>query len=177
MKNHKKDLQGVKSTLRTVEGLLEIGLLALLYYVVWRQGYEKGVFPAYHGNGKYVLAGVYALLCVALFWNFEGFRFGYLKTTDVLVSQCIALVIINFITYWQLCLIANVMISPLPILTLMVIDAAIALVCSFLYNLLYHRIYPPKNMVMIFGNDNAIDLKFKMDTRSDKYRITKLINS
>jgi len=32
-------------------------------------------------------------------------------------------------------------------------------------------------MVMIFGNDNAIDLKFKMDKRSDKYRITKLISA
>ena len=169
---------GMKRTIRVTEGLLEVLILSVAYYFVWRYGYERSDgFPAYYGNGKYVLAGVYGILVIMLFLNFEGFKFGYLKTIESFASQLIALFIVNFITYLQLCLIANVMISPLPILTLMVIDAAIALVCSFLYNLLYHRIYPPKNMVMIFGNDNAIDLKFKMDTRSDKYRITKLIST
>ena len=175
MKQHKKELLGVKSAIRTVEGLAEICLLTLLYYVVWRGGYEDGVFPSYHGNGKYVLAGVYALLCVVLFWNFDGFRFGYLKTTDVLISQCIALTIINFITYWQLCLIANEVVTPMPMLALTVLDFAVALVCAYVFAKIYHKLYVPKNMVMIYGSDNAVTLKVKMDTRSDKYRITRLI--
>ena len=165
----------MKSTIRTMEGLVEIGLLALLYYVVWRQGYEEGIFPSYHGNGKYVLTGVYALLSIVLFWNFEGFRFGYLKTTDVLVSQCIALVIINFITYWQLCLIANVVVTPMPMLVLTAFDFVVSLACSYVFAKIYHYLYVPKNMVMIYGSDNAVTLKVKMDTRSDKYRITRLI--
>jgi exopolysaccharide biosynthesis polyprenyl glycosylphosphotransferase len=174
----KNTFDGMKRTIRITEGLLEVLALSVAYYFVWRYGYERSDgFPAYYGNGKYVLAGVYGILVIMLFLNFEGFKFGYLKAIESFASQLIALVIVNFITYLQLCLIANVMIAPLPILTLMVIDAVIALICSFLFNLLYHRIYPPKNMVMIFGNDNAIDLKFKMDTRSDKYRITKLIST
>lgn len=174
----KTKFDGMKRTIRVTEGFLEVLLLSVAYYIVWRSGYERGDgFPAYYGNGKYVLAGVYGLLVVMLFLNFDGFKFGYLKPIESFASQLIALVIVNFITYLQLSLIANVMISPLPILMLTVIDAVIALVCAFLFNYLYHRIYPPKNMVMIFGNDNAIDLKFKMDTRSDKYRITKLISA
>ena len=174
----KNTFDGMKRTIRITEGLLEVLILSVAYYFVWRYGYERSDgFPAYYGNGKYVLAGVYGMLVILLFLNFEGFKFGYLKAIESFATQLIALVIVNFITYLQLCLIANVMISPLPILMLMVIDAVIALICSFLYNLLYHRLYPPKNMVMIFGNKNAIDLKFKMDTRSDKYRITKLIST
>lgn len=169
---------GMKRTIRVIEGLLEVVVLSVAYYIVWRMGYDRSDgFPAYYGNGRYVLAGVYGLLVIMLFLNFEGFRFGYLKPVESFASQLIALFIVNFITYLQLSLIANVMISPLPIVMLMLIDAVIAVICSFLYSHLYHRIYPPKNMVMIFGNDNAIDLKFKMDTRSDKYRITKLISA
>ena len=174
MKNNK--LNGMKRTIRSIEGFLEVLLLSVAYYFVWRMGYEKGVFPAYFGNGKYILAGVYGLLVIVLFTNFDGFKFGYLRLIESFASQLIALFIVNFITYLQLSLIANVMISPLPMLILMAVDAVIALLCSALFSKLYHRIYPPKNMVMIFGNDNAIDLKFKMDTRSDKYRITKLIS-
>lgn len=169
-------LDGVKGTIRSLEGFVEVLLLSVAYYYVWRNGYDRGVFPAYYGNGKYVLAGVYGLLVMVLFHNFDGFKFGYLRMTEVLVSQLIALFIVNFITYLQLSLIANHMISPLPMLSLVLVDALIALVCIFLYSQLYHRIYPPKNMVMIFGRDDAVDLKFKMDTRSDKYRITKLIS-
>lgn len=174
----KPTFDGMKRTIRVIEGLLEVVVLSVAYYIVWRMGYDRSDgFPAYYGNGRYVLAGVYGLLVIMLFLNFEGFRFGYLKPVESFASQLIALFIVNFITYLQLSLIANVMISPLPIVVLMLIDAVIAVICSFLYSHLYHRIYPPKNMVMIFGNDNAIDLKFKMDTRSDKYHIAKLISA
>ncbi|MBQ8768059.1 MAG: sugar transferase [Oscillospiraceae bacterium] len=174
----KKKLDGMKRTIRVTEGFLEVLFLSVAYYIVWRLGYERSDgFPAYYGNGKYVLAGVYAILVIMLFNNFDGFKFGYLKAIESFASQLIALFIVNFITYLQLSLIANVMISPLPILMLMVVDAVIALVCAFLFTFVYHRLYPPKNMVMIYGSDNAVDLKFKMDTRSDKYRITKLISA
>lgn len=172
----KIDLHGTKSAIRAIEGSIEVFVLTVMYYLFWRHGYDAGIFPAYFGLGKYVLSGVYALLVVMMFFNFDGFKFGYLKTTDEIVSQWIALFISNFITYWQLCLIANVVITPVPLLFLMVVDMVIATICSYCFSLIYHHLYVPKNMVMICGSDNAIILKFKMDIRDDKYRITKLIS-
>lgn len=177
MSRRKKDLHGTKSAIRAFEGLFEVFLLSVLYYFFWRNGYEEGIFPTYYGLGKYVLSGVYALLTILLFFNFDGFKFGYLKTTDEIVSQWIALLLGNFITYWQLCLIANVMISPIPIISLMFVDMIVSAVCSYCFSLLYHRLYVPKNMVMIYGSDSAITLKQKMDSRYDKYHITKLISA
>ena len=175
MKGQPKDLHGTKSAIRTLEGLVETALLAVLYYLFWRNGYSEGIFPAYYGMGKYVLSGVYALLIVILFFNFDGFKFGYLKTTDEIVSQWIALLIANFITYWQLCLIANVVITPVPIILLMIVDMIVSLICTYCFSLLYHRLYVPKNMVMVYGSRSALVLKLKMDSRHDKYNITKLI--
>lgn len=176
MTHKKKDLHGVKGLIRGVEGIFEIAVLTLLYYQIWRNIYPEGTFPAYFGMGKYVLSGVYGLLSVVLVWNFEGFKFGYLKITDVLASQWIAMLIANFITYWQLCLIANVMITPVPMLILTAMDFAVCLVCSYIYSHIYHYLYVPKNMLMIYGREDAILLKFKMDARQDKYRVTKLIH-
>ena len=170
-------LDGAKGTIRALEGILEVAVLTIVYYILWRKGYDRGVFPNYFGNGKYVLAGVYALLVVVLFNNFEGFRFGYLRLSEVIISQWIAVVIANFITFWQLCLIANVVISPVPILMLTVLDGVIVFVCCYIYVFLYHKLYAPKNMVMVYGSENAVYLKFKMDTRKDKYHVTKLISA
>lgn len=173
---NKKDLHGVKSAIRGLEGTVEVALLTILYYLFWRHGYDEGIFPAYYGNGKYVLCGVYALLTVVLFFNFEGFKFGYLKTTDEIVSQWVALLAVNFITYWQLCLIANKVITPMPILALTLAQVIVCVLCTYVYSRLYHHLYVPKNMVMIYGRDNSIILKFKMDARNDKYHISRLIS-
>lgn len=173
--NRKNQASGVKSLLRFLEGSCETVILALLYYYVWRYAYEADLFPSYFGYGKFVLLGVYGLLVAVLFTSFDGFKFGYLRISEALLSQWISLFIALFITYWQLCLIANRMIPVMPMVILLGLSAAIAFVCVLFYTWLYHHIYVPKNMAMVFGSDNAVTLKFKMETRPDKYRIRKLI--
>ena len=171
----KKSLSGVKALIRSAEGLLEIFLLSVLYYFVWRRGYDPELFPFYLGYGKYVLCGIYGLIVLSLFFFMDGFKFGYFQVADVFVSQWIAIFLANFITYWQLCLIANSLISAVPMLMLTVCNFAIALICTVVFNALYHKIYVSKRMAMIFGRDSAVTLKFKMETRPDKYHIAKLI--
>ena len=171
----RRQIIGLKSLIRSSEGFLEILLLAVSYYFIWRHGYQSEDFPTYYGMGKYVLAGVYGLLLLVLFSAFDGFKFGYLKTIDALLSQWISVLIANFITYWQLCLIANVVITPVPMLILTLVGGAITFACVLAYTWIYHKLYVPKNMAMIFGRDDAITLKFKMETRPDKYYIKKLI--
>lgn len=175
MNTRKKSINGVKSLIRSLEGGLEILFLACLYYFVWRYGYDPEYFPTYYGYGKYVLAGVYAMLLVVLFHSFDGFKFGYLRMADTLISQWIALFIANFLSYWQLCLIANCLISPMPMLFVMVVGAVITMICTYIYSWAYHRLYVPKNMVMILGNNDSVTLKFKMETRPDKYHVAKII--
>ena len=171
----KRQISGIKSLIRGLDGFVEILILTVAYYFIWRHGYEASQFPHYFGLGKYVLAGVYALLVLVLFFAFDGFKFGYLKGLDALISQLLALVLANFITYWQLCLIANRVIPVTPMAMLTLIDCAVCLVCVVFFTWMYHRIYVPKNMAMIFGRNNAVSLKFKMETRPDKYHIAKLI--
>lgn len=173
----KMKMNGIKSLLRFGEGLLEIIILTLMYYVFFRTGYDVSPFPEYARYGKYVLCGIYALLTMVLFFGMDGYKFGYLKKSDVLVSQVLSMVIANFITYWQLCLIANRVIAPMPVILLTVADVAVALVCTLFYSFVYHRLYVPKEMVMIIGRDEAVELKFKMETRPDKYHIAKLISA
>jgi exopolysaccharide biosynthesis polyprenyl glycosylphosphotransferase len=68
------------------------------------------------------------------------------------------------------------MVSVYPMLILMVCDCIISFVLVYIYTGIYHKSNIPKNMVMIYGNNNAVNLKFKMDTRKDKYRVTRVIN-
>ena len=170
-------LDRAKGMIRAAEGLLEIVALALVYYIIWRKCYRPLGFPGYNGYGKYVLAGIYGLLSMFLFANFDGFKFGYLKKVDLFLSQVLAMFFVNFITYWQLGLIATFVLPLGPMLLIMGIDVVLTLLFTTVYSTLYHRLYTPKNMVMIYGNRESVALKFKMETRKDKYRMTKLISA
>lgn len=167
--------EDIKHLIKRGEAVLQIILLTVLYYIIWRS-YGTEVFPAYYGKGKYVLMGVYAALVVLLFHYSEGFNYGHAKLSDISVSQCIAIFLVNFITYWQLSLIANIMISPLPILILTIFDFVICAVCCYLYTAFFHKYHSPRDIVMVYGTENALNLEGKMSVRSDKYNITQKIS-
>lgn len=159
---------GIKYFMRKVEASFEVLLLSFIYFFVWRFLYRPfGHFP-YYGYGKFVLMGVYALLVFILFYYCESFRFGYLKAADATVAQWIAISIVNFVTYFQLCLISNRMLHLWPMLLLTLIDYLTCLELVYFYTALYHQVYVPQDMLMIYGNRKAITLKLKMDSRSDK---------
>lgn len=167
--------EDMKHLIRRGEAVLQVIILTILYYVIWRT-YGLEVFPAYYGRGKFVLMGIYAVLVFLLFHYSEGFNYGHSKLSDISVSQCIAIFLVNFVTFWQLSLIANVMINPVPILGLTLLDFLICIACCYLYTAFYHSYNTPRDIVMIYGTENALDLEVKMSTRSDKYKITEKVS-
>lgn len=179
MKNNRKKKTGfddIKHTIRVIESIFEIAILSFVYYFIWKTKYVDSGFYLYLGKGKYVLMAVYGILSFFLFMYCDSFQFGHLKLTDILVSQIISVILVNFITYFQLSLMANHMITPIYMFLLTGIDAVIVLILSSFFSYFYHKQYIPKRMLMIFGKEDAITLKFKMDTRTDKYQIKKLIS-
>ena len=169
--------EDTKGFVRAAETLFEVGLMTVLYYIVWRKGYPGGLFPGYLYLGKYVLMGVYAVLLYLFFQNSDCTMFGQLNRTDLVIGQFIAVLLVNVITYFQLGLIANQMVSPVPLLVLTVIEAVLAVVLVLLYAGLYQKLYAPQDMLLVYGSKDSVGLKIKMDSRPDKYRISKLISS
>lgn len=165
--------EDMKGFVRVAETLLEILILTLLYYFVWMHGYTLAYF-AY--KGKYVLMGVYAVLLYIFFQNSDCTMFGQLHRVDLIIGQIISIVLVNGITYFQLCLIANQMLTPAPILILTAGEVTLAAVLVVLYTGLYHKLYAPHEMLLIYGNRRGVSLKIKMDSRRDKYNISKLIS-
>ena len=166
--------EDTKGFLRVAETLLEVVILTLVYYLVWKNGYEMFAF-AY--KGKYVLMGVYSLLTYLIFQNADCTMFGQLSRIDLIIGQIISLLLVNFITYLQLCLIGNAVLSPVPMVKLVGIQVVVAIALIQLYTTVYHKLYAPHNMLLIFGNRSSVGLKFKMDSRKDKYNITGLISA
>ena len=160
-----------KELFEKFECLIEVVLLALTYYVVWRNSYPSYLFHDFQHRGKFVLMGLYALILLLVMRMSEGFKYGYYKLTDVLISQWVALVIVNFITYWQMSLIANGMIAVKPFVWMTLIEIVIASVCCVMFNFVYEWLHDQKSILMIYGTENALQLAGKTNARLSGYRV------
>ena len=164
--------EDTKGFVRAAETFLEVLIMTLLYYIFWRQEYANGM---YEYMGKYVLMGIYGILLYLFFQNSDCIMFGQLHRLDLIIGQFIALFLVNFVTYFQLCLISNQLIDVVPILLLYAVECVVAVVLIYLYTGLYYKMYAPHDMLLIYGDDRGVDLKIKMDSRRDKYNISKII--
>ncbi len=166
-----------KNTIRKIEGILEILILTLVYFYVYRtQIFDWTYLKPFFGRGKFALMGVYFILDLVIIHLCEGFKIGVLKIADVLFSQWIAIVIVNFITYLQLSLMATVMINPKSMIIVTVADFVISGVLVYIFFAIYNHFSNASKLLMVYGVKESVGLKLKMDTRSDSYNIKKIIS-
>ena len=172
-----QDNQTYKDLFEKLECLLEVVCLAFFYYYVWHSYYSDGVEHNFEHRGKFVLIGVYALMTLLVMKLAEGFKFGYYKLSDVLISQLVALVVVNFITYWQLALIANGMIAVRPIVFMTLIEILFSSVCCILFNWIYDKMHDQTRMIMVYGTENALSLEQKTNMRLTGYHVAETVSA
>ncbi|MFR9195247.1 MAG: sugar transferase, partial [Ruminococcus sp.] len=60
---------------------------------------------------------------------------------------------------------------------LTIVDLAVLILWIVLTNKLYFRLYPPRKLVVIYGDRNAAELVLKMSRRVDKYMICESVSA
>ena len=166
---------GVKYVARKMETFGEIGVFMVLYFLVWKYFYREEGNNMFYFNGKYVMVSLYGLLILMVFSSYGSFKFGYLKRLDLLTGQWIGLLIVNFITYLQIALIANKVLDVWPMLLLTVAEYLISFAAVVVFSKLYHVMHEPKNTIMVYGTQNARALEEKVNQRADIYHISKAV--
>lgn len=170
------DASDLKGVIRKFEGFTELVVLTFIYYFTWKVNYRGDDNPFYWGNGKIVLALVYIIILFVMLYMSDGYQYGHRRLSEIIISQWVAVIIVNFVTYLQLSLIGNKLLNVIPMLLLTGVDLVLTFGSCWIFTFFYHRMYVPKDMLMIYGTEKAVDLKFKMDKRPDKYAITKVVS-
>ena len=151
-------------------------ILGLIFWNTWNDYYRKMMIDPFYEKGSLLLTVLY-LIIYFLFSNiYEGFKIGYLKTSEIMYSQTLSIIFTNIITYMQISLISKKLVNPMLLLIMTIIEILVVIIWSFLCNKLYFIIYPPINMLMIYRNQSAVNLMSKMKMHKNKYRICQTIN-
>lgn len=154
-------------------------ILVLIYSkgfdIVWNDYYNKGMHDPFWHNGNILMVIVYAGVYIICTRAFKGFRLGYSKWQGLFGSQILGLIGTNSIEFLLISFIGRGRLNIKPILIMTLIQLGISFVWCLAFSFLYTKLYPPRKMLMIYGNRNVAYLIKKMSIRNDKYEICKTI--
>ena len=151
-------------------------LLTAGFAFIWYNHYVEELILPYYKRGNWTLIGVYAVLVWLFIKAYGGFKLGYLKKTDMLYSQLISIVSVNFVAYFIISLIGRHFMIVTPMILLTFVDIAVISVWTLIMGKLYFMIYPPRKLMILYGSHQAASLVLKMSQRVDKYMICESVS-
>ncbi len=122
--------------------------------------------------GHLLMIFIYFILLFFFNSTYGGMKIGYLKPMDVFFSQVFSLLCVNVITYLQLSIIEVKLVRANALIWMTVAQIIFAALWTWLCNRVYRRIFPPRELLLIYGDRPIQDIMQKFASRPDKYRIT-----
>lgn len=159
-----------------------VGLIihTAVYAYFWFQEYYP--YLLFHGKAKFFRNGhvliilIYFVLLFFFASMYGALKVGYLKPTDVFISEVFSLLFVNVISYFQISLMANWVVAVRPIAAATLIQIVISAVWVYICNACYYKAFPPRDILIVHGERPIDDIIAKFNSRRDKYHVKKCIN-
>lgn len=179
-----KRFESLKRMLVLQMSLIGLVFQTLVYAYQWFNEYYPRVHAGrggrpgltFYSNGHILMILIYFVLLVFFSKTYGSMKIGYLKPTEVFFSQIFSLLAVNVISYFQISLMANWVVKIRPMIYTTIIQLIISAVWTMVSNTFYKRVFPPRNMLLVYGERSIDDILVKFSARRDKYNITKCMN-
>ncbi|MDE6994013.1 MAG: exopolysaccharide biosynthesis polyprenyl glycosylphosphotransferase [Lachnospiraceae bacterium] len=165
--------------------ILQLSLIGLLFHTAVYAYYwfhEYYPYLKFHGHANFYFKGhvlivlIYFVLLLFFASTYGVLKIGYLKPVDVFISEFFSLLFANVLSYFQISLMANWVVKIRPIAEVMAIQAVFSAVWVFVCNTCYFRVFPPRGLLIIYGERPIDDIVAKFGSRKEKYKVISDIN-
>ena len=173
-----KKLESLKRLLILGLSFLGIVLATLLYAYTWIEEYHQ----RYIYNIKLYFWGhilmVFVYFVLLFFFNstYGGMKIGFLKPMDVFFSQVFSYLCVNVITYMQLSLMEVKLVWVNGLAWMTVAQIIFSALWTGFCNYVYRKAFPPRDLLLVYGDRSIEDIMRKFASRPDKYKIVKKIH-
>ncbi|MCI8992690.1 MAG: sugar transferase [Eubacterium sp.] len=160
-----------KRILNFFANLVTLIVEAVLFAFIWYQYYSGFMKEQYFNRGNWAVIGMYLLIIFFFTKVFGGYKIGYLRITDICLSQVLAIVLGTIVAYFEICLITNDYVPPFALICISVIEVGFVIPWVYIIRRIFVRMYPPRKMIVIYGEHSPSELTKKINSRADKYNI------
>lgn len=153
-------------------------MLSLAFAVIWYGFYSDTIILPFYRKGNWLVIGIYITIMVLFMKVYNGYSISFLRRRESLISQIIAMLGVNTLTYLQVSLIGRHFMNVYPFLVLSSADFLIISLWTLIFTNLYRKLCPPCKLIVIYGSKrDAVPLINKMSRYYDKYIISEAISA
>lgn len=164
---------------RIVKFILSVMILSLemaVFWYIWLHYYNEKMETPYNRTGHWLMVAVYGILLVLFHTLYGGLRVGYLKTWNMIYSQILASLSANAMIYLQITLLTKHFQTIFPLFIMCLFEFSVIGIWSFVANRIYRFLYPPRKVLLIYGEHPVASLMGKLHTRNDRFVIGEIIH-
>lgn len=166
-----KKYEQYKRLIRFMAGMGLIAIESVIFMYMWIYCYKDQMEMPYQRLGNYFLAAVYALILYIFSSIYGSLRLGYLRSGELIYTHTLATTCANAVSYIPIVLLVKHFRSPMPLVWLTVGQFVIIVAWGYLANGLYRKVYPPRNVIMVYGERPMKALMEKIYSRADRFVI------
>lgn len=168
-----KKLETSRRILIIILSMLSLVSQVAVYALFWFQAYKKTIAIVFWIKGDLLVISIYAVLLLFFSRMYGGMKIGYLKAWEVFFSQAFATTCVNIITYAMVSLMSARLINPKYFLLQLTVDLVWISLWTAISQGLYTMLFPPRDMLLVYGERSPEDILNKFASRPDKYNICK----
>ncbi len=164
---------------RIVKFLFSVIVLSLemaVFWYIWLHFYNQKMETPYNRTGHWLMVAVYGIFLVLFNILYGGLKVGYLRTGNMIYSQFLASICANSMTYLQITLLTKSFQNLFPLFAMTAAELILIGFWSFLCTRLYRILYPPRSVLLIYGEHPVAGLMGKIHTRNDRFVIGETIH-
>ena len=170
----------LKRLIVLLSSVLLVLVQTAVFTYVWFHSYVNhgALEDPFYFMGNYAIIALYVVMLMIFFKLTNSFRVGHLRIFEVLFTQVFSICCVNAITYVQLCLIGHwrFMTHYVPVLWMTVLDFFIILGWAVFNRWIVTKVYPPRDMLLIYGPYSPDSLIHKLEGREDRYLIRECVS-
>lgn len=158
-----------KRLIKFVFSFSAIFFVVVIYWYVWNGYYNKIIGDPFWRKGNWLMVALYAALLALFYRTYGGFKIAYLKKGNLIWSQILSIIFVNVITYFQIALLDKKFHPVYPMIVMSMGEFGIVTLWANVFQVIYRKLFPPKKMLLIYGERSAFHLRDKINSREDKY--------
>ena len=171
MNNYEK----YKRLIRFLAGVLLIGIQSWIFMQVWIHCYNEHMEMPYQRMGHYFLAAVYAVMLYVSSSMYGSLRLGYFRNGELIYTHTLATICANAVSYIPIVLLVKHFKTVMPLVFMTAGQFVIICIWGYLANGIYRKLYPPRKVIMIYGERPVAALMNKLNSREDCFEIGEVV--
>lgn len=165
-----------KKLISLCQSILILAIEVAAFGYIWFRIYDtsKAFDESFPGANNLVV--ILYLFVLFFFTRLNGgYKFGHLRLMDLIFSQILSLLGSHILVFFVISLALRRIVAPGPLVVLTLIDILIIFIYNGLMHFMEVRLYPPRRLVLVYGDKGPYEMMDTFNAREDKFCIKESI--